>query len=70
MTPLPQEKTPDETPQLPFEEVIVKLDVVPDKVYVASVWVDHVPAESSPPAVLEVMVALVGTLEPVGEEED
>lgn len=37
ITPLPQEKTPDETPQLPFTEVIVKLDVVPDNVYVASV---------------------------------
>ena len=37
ITPLPQEKTPDETLQLPFVEVIVKLDVVPDKVYILSV---------------------------------
>lgn len=69
MTLLPQEKTPDETPQLPFEEVMVKLEVEPDKVYVAKVWVDHVPADKSPPAVLPVMVAFAGRPVPVGEEE-
>lgn len=29
-TPLPQENTPLETPQFPLDEVMVKLDVVPD----------------------------------------
>lgn len=47
--PLPQAKTPLETPQFPFEDVMVKLELVPEIVYVARVWVDQVPAESNPP---------------------
>lgn len=31
-TPVPQEKLPPETPQLPFEEVRVKLELVPVRV--------------------------------------
>jgi len=36
-TPLPHEKVEPLTPQLPFEEVMVKLEAVPEMVYVASV---------------------------------
>ena len=63
MTPLPQLNTPLVTPQLPFDEVSVKLETVPERVYVARVCVDQVPAESRPPVpVLATMVALVGML--------
>lgn len=48
-TPLPQEKVPAETPQFPLEEVMVKLELVPEMVYVARVCVDQVPSERSPP---------------------
>jgi len=48
-TPLPQEKVPPETPQLPFEDVRVKLEPDPASVYVASVCVDQVPRERRPP---------------------
>jgi hypothetical protein len=48
-TPLPQEKVPPETPQLPLDDVRVKLELVPVRVYVARVCVDQVPAERRPP---------------------
>ena len=48
-TPLTQLNCPLETPQLPFDDFNVKLLTVPDKVYVASVWVDQVPADRRPP---------------------
>lgn len=48
-TPLPHVKAPPLTPQLPLEDVMVKLLPVPESVNVASVCVDHVPAESRPP---------------------
>jgi len=48
-TPLPHVKTPPLTPQLPLEDDIVKLEVVPDRVMVASVCVDQVPAVKRPP---------------------
>jgi len=36
-TPLPHAKVPPLTPQFPLEEVMVKLEAVPEIVYVASV---------------------------------
>jgi len=66
VTLLPHENVPLETPQLPLEVVIVKLLAVPENVYVASVWVDHGPADKRPPTVepelTPVMVPLVGKL--------
>jgi len=50
-TPLPHANVPPLTPQLPFEEVMVKLEVDPERVYVARVCVDHVPRDKSPPTV-------------------
>lgn len=74
-TPLPQEKVPPETPQFPLEEVMVKLELVPEMVYVARVCVDQVPSERSPPTsepgdCRALIVALVGKLGgvPVGVE--
>ena len=52
LTPLPHASLPSETPQLPLDVVIVKLLADPEKWYVASVCVDHVPADRSPPVVL------------------
>jgi len=49
LTSLPQVSRPSLTPQGPFVEVIVKLEVVPAKVIVARVWVDHVPSVNRPP---------------------
>jgi hypothetical protein len=49
--PLPQVRAPLEMAQLPLEVDIVKLLVVPEKLTVASVCVDHVPAVRSPPVV-------------------
>lgn len=37
VTPLPQANTPPETPQGPLEDVMVKLEVVPERVMVARV---------------------------------
>jgi len=51
VTPDPQENVPLLTPQFPLEDVIVKLELVPLIVNVASVCVDHVPAERRPPTV-------------------
>jgi len=48
-TPLPQENDPPLTPQLPLDEVKVKLEVVPESVNVARVCVDHVPMDNNPP---------------------
>ena len=62
LTPLPQVSCPPETPQLPLEVDIVKLLAEPEKVYVASVWTDHVPLVSSPPVVLAWIVPLLGKL--------
>ena len=62
LTPLPHVSFPLETPQLPLDVVIVKLLAEPEKWYVASVWVDHVPAVSSPPVVLAWIVPAEGRL--------
>lgn len=59
-TPLPHVSVPPETPQLPLEVVIVKLLVVPEKWYVASVCVDHVPPVRRPPVVLAWIVPVLG----------
>jgi hypothetical protein len=48
-TPLPHTNVPPPTLQLPLDEIIVKLSIVPEIVKVASVWVDQVPRESRPP---------------------
>jgi len=66
-TPLPHVSCPLLIPQLPLEDVIVKLEVVPDKLYVARVCVDQVAADRSPPMVdpevlMAWMVALLGRL--------
>jgi hypothetical protein len=62
LTPLPHENFPADTPQLPFDDVRVKLELDPDRVYVANVCVDQVPAESRPPVMLDLIMALVGML--------
>jgi len=62
VTPLPHENLPLETPQFPFDDFKVKLELDPDSVYVARVCVDQVPAERSPPVVLDLIMALVGIL--------
>lgn len=71
-TPLPQLNAPPLTPQLPLEEVIVKLEAVPEIVNVASVCVDHVPRDKSPPKLdpewIAVIVALAGIAPPVYEQ--
>lgn len=71
-TPLPQLNAPPLTPQLPLEEVIVKLEAVPEIVNVASVCVDHVPRDKSPPKLdpewMAVIVALAGRAPPVYEQ--
>ena len=64
---LPQLNAPLETPQFPFDDFIVKLLVLPDRVYVASVCVDQVPADNRPPvdppdSRCAVIVALAGRL--------
>jgi len=68
-TPLPQLNAPPLTPQLPLEEVIVKLEAVPEIVNVASVCVDHVPRDKSPPKLdpewIALIVALAGRAPPV-----
>lgn len=48
-TPLPQVNFPPLTPQLPLDEVMVKLEVDPARVMVAKVCVDHVPRVNNPP---------------------
>lgn len=75
-TPLPHANTPLLTPQLPFDEVIVKLSAFPVVVKVARVCVDQVPKESNPPICdpdcKATMVALAGSVPPdvpVGEDE-
>lgn len=62
LTPLPHENLPLETPQFPFDDFNVKLELVPDSVYVARVCVDQVPAERRPPVVLALIMAFVGRL--------
>jgi hypothetical protein len=47
---------------IPFEEVMVKLFVVPDKCMVASVWVDHVPRVRIPPPEDASMNAVAGSV--------
>lgn len=51
LTPLPHESEPSlsSTAHAPLDELIVKLLALPVKWYVASVCVDHVPRERSPP---------------------
>lgn len=51
LTPLPHESEPSlpSTPQSPLDVLIVKLLALPEKWYVASVCVDHVPRERRPP---------------------
>jgi hypothetical protein len=65
-TPPPHANVPPLTPQLPFEEVMVKPDVDPLKVIVARVWVDQVPNVRIPPIVdppwIAWTVPLVGKL--------
>ena len=61
LTPLPQVSAPLEMAHLPLDVDIVKLEVVPDNVYVAGVWTDQVPAVSRPP-VLGSRCALAGRL--------
>jgi len=53
---------------LPFDDFRVKLELDPESVYVARVWVDQVPAERRPPVELALIVALVGIL-PAGPVE-
>jgi hypothetical protein len=48
-TPLPHSNIPPLTPQLPLDDVTVKLLADPENVKVAKVCVDHVPRERSPP---------------------
>jgi len=48
-TPLPHANDPPLTPQLPLDEVMVKLEVVPESVNVARVCVDQVPRDINPP---------------------
>jgi len=48
-TPLPQANDPPLTPQFPLDEVMVKLEVVPESVNVARVCVDQVPRDNNPP---------------------
>lgn len=48
-TPLPHENDPRLTPQLPLDEVMVKLSVVPESVTVARFCVDQVPRDDNPP---------------------
>lgn len=62
---LPQVSVPPETAHLPLDVDIVKPEVEPDSVYVASVCVDHVPADNRPP-VDAVMCALDGRPPEVG----
>lgn len=47
--PLPQLNWLFETPQFPFDDFIVKLVILPERVYIARVCVDHVPADNKPP---------------------
>jgi len=61
-TPLPQLNFPPFTPQLPFDDVIVKLEADPDNVNVASVCVDHVPRDRRPPSVDPEWIALIVAL--------
>jgi len=61
-TPLPQLNAPPLTPQLPLEEVIVKLEAVPEIVKVASVCVDHVPRDKRPPTGDPERIALIVAL--------
>jgi len=49
-TPLPHWNLPPLTPQLPLDDVMVKLLADPENVKVAKVCVDHVPRERSPPS--------------------
>jgi hypothetical protein len=58
--PWPHASSPPETPQLPLDDVIVKLDADPLRVIVPGVWTDQVPKESKPPRVLpEEEIALI-----------
>jgi len=61
-TPLPQFNFPPFTPQLPFDDVIVKLEADPDNVNVASVCVDHVPRDKRPPSLDPKRIALIVAL--------
>jgi hypothetical protein len=61
-TPLPQLNLPLLKPQLPFDDVIVKLEAVPEIVKVASVCVDHVPSDKTPPNVDPEWIALIVAL--------
>lgn len=60
----PHANVPLLTPQLPLDEVMVKLEVVPESVYLARVCVDQTPEDSNPPMELPDskawIVALVG----------
>lgn len=69
-TPLPQVSDPLETPQLPLEVDIVKLEALPEMVYVAAVCVDHVPAVSKLPVVLAWRCALLGRPVEVGVDPE
>lgn len=65
-TPLPHANDPPLTPQLPLDEVMVKLLVVPESENVARVCVDQVPRDNNPPMeepdCKAWIVALVGKL--------
>ena len=45
----PHENNPLLTPQLPLDEEMVKLEVVPERVNVARLCVDQVPRDNNPP---------------------
>lgn len=49
VTPVPHVNEPPLRPQLPLEEIMVKLELDPEILKVARVCVDHVPAERRPP---------------------
>jgi len=63
VTPLPQANVPALTPQLPLDEVMVKLEVVPESVNVARVCVDQVPKDNNPPTELPDSKAWIVALE-------
>ena len=68
VTPLPQLRAPLLIAQLPLEVDMVKLETVPEKVTVARVCVDQVPAVRIPPVVAPLTMALTVPL--LGRDPD
>jgi hypothetical protein len=58
VTPLPQVRDPLLIAQLPLDVDMTKLEIVPEKVIVARVWVDQVPAVRMPPVNTPLTTAL------------